>query len=401
MYDPLAPDAIADPFPVFRRLRDEDPVHESVPLGGWMLTRFSHVLDAIRDPRLSSDRISPFMDRLEETQRTEMEGLQRSLRSWAVFSDPPNHPRLRGLFEKAFTPLVVKQIRADIVAVVDGLLASLDDAEEFDLIGDFAYPLPAMVICDMLGMPRADIEVIRRWSADLEPFLGLAQKPPESYIAARRANDAMVLYFRAIVEEHRRRPRENLLSQLIATTDGGDVLSDDELISTCIMLQFAAHTTTTHLVGNGLLALVRHPVQLALLRLDRSLLAAAVEEVLRYDGPIQAVRRVVLEPFELEGRQFREGDLVFLLLNSANRDERRFADPDRLDIRRPNNRHLAFGFGAHFCSGAALARIEGQIALRALLDRGPTVELVGKDLAWGTSFGFRGLQALKVRIPKC
>jgi len=398
-YDPTDPGTIADPFPIFEHLRAEDPVHYSEPLGGWMLTRFDDVSAALRDPRLSSDRISPFMELLPDDERAEMGELWRSLSSWAVFSDPPNHTRLRALFQKAFTPRVVERIRGEITSIVDERLTAVGDAEEFELIGDLAYPLPALVICDMLGMPRDDIVRIRAWSAELEPFLGLAQKPATTYTLARHANEAMVEYFRGIVHDHRRQPRENLLSQLIATSEGGEVLDDDELIATCIMLQFAAHTTTTHLVGNGMLALLRHPDELELLRHDPTLLKSVVEEQLRYDGPIQALRRVVLEPFELGGRHLAAGELVFILLNSANRDERRFHDAGRFDARRGDNRHIAFGFGTHFCSGAALARMEGQIALRGLLDRGPRIELLSDDLAWNTSFGFRGLHALPIRIP--
>jgi len=331
-----------------------------------------------------------------------MRGLWNSLNWWAVFSDPPSHTRLRALFHRAFTPRVVNLIRDKIVAIVAELLDALGDQEEFELVADFAYPLPALVISDMLGMPREDIARIRTWSGQLEPFLGLAQKPAESYVVARQANEAMTDYFRVIVEDHRRRPRNNLLSQLVTATEGGDALSDGELIATCIMLQFAAHTTTTSLVSLGLLALLRHPDQLDFVRHNRNdpvVLKNVVEEELRYDGPIQSLRRIALEPVEFDNRRVARGELVFILLNSANRDERRFAHADVFDASRGDNQNIAFGFGMHFCSGAALARIEGQIALGALLDRGPRIELVTNDLSFNRSFGFRGLQALPIRIP--
>jgi cytochrome P450 len=338
------------------------------------------------------------MKPLSEPQRAEMQELWDALTSWAVFSDPPKHTRLRALFHKAFTPRVVERIRSDIEGIVEELITAIGDATEVELIEDFAYPLPAMVICDMLGMPRTDIGLIRDRSAELEPFLGLARKPAETYQAARESNHELTEYFAALVENHRRQPREDLLSQLIATSEAGETLSDGELIATCIMLQFAAHTTTTHLVGNGLLALLRNPDQEARLRNDYALIKGAVEEQLRYDGPIQALRRVVLEPIEFGGKRWQPGELVFLLINSANRDELRFADPDRFDVQRADNHHIAFGFGTHFCSGAALARIEGKIALEALLRRAPRIELVGTELEWIDSFGFRGLKALPLRF---
>jgi hypothetical protein len=398
VYDPTSPETNADPFPVFRRLRAEDPVHYSEPLGGWMLTRYADVMTAVHDPRLSSDRVTPFMRPLSDEQRAEMEELWSALTSWAVFSDPPKHTRLRALFHRAFTPRVVERIRSDIEGIVDELLTAIDDAIEVELIGDFAYPLPAMVICDMLGMPRSDIGLIRDRSAELEPFLGLARKPAAAYQVARQSNHELTEYFGVLVEEHRRQPRDDLLSQLIASTEAGDALSDGELIATCIMLQFAAHTTTTHLVGNGLLALLRHPDEEARLRDDPTLVKSAVEEQLRYDGPIQALRRVVLEPIDFAGTRWETGELVFLLLNSANRDEARFVEPDRFDVQRADNHHIAFGFGTHFCSGAALARIEGKIALDALLTRTKRIELASDDLQWIDSFGFRGLKEFPVRI---
>jgi cytochrome P450 len=398
-YDPADPATIADPFPAFRRLRAEDPVHYNDALGGWVLTRFTDVEAALTDPRMSSDRISPFMDRLPDELRSRMDRTARALKSWAVFSDPPNHTRLRAFFKQAFTPQAAETMRGRIGAIIGELLGRLGDAEEFDLITDFAGPLPAHVVCELLGMPTDDIGRIRSWSSQLEPFLGLGRKPADSYESARQATEEMIDYFGRVVEDHRRTPRDDVLMQLIGARENGDRLSDDELIATCMMLQFAAHTTTTHLVGNGVLALLRNPGELQAVREDRSLVKATVDETLRYDGPIQALRRVAREPVELHGRRLDAGDLVFIMLNSANRDDQRFAEPDRFDIRRGDKQHIGFGVGSHFCAGGFLARIEGQIALAALLDRG-TFERGDGEPQWGTSFSFRGLESLPVRIRR-
>jgi hypothetical protein len=251
----------------------------------------------------------------------------------------------------------------------------------------------------MIGLARQDIDKIKVWSGAIEPFLGLAKKPKEVYEAARRNVADMGEHFRSLIEEHRRRPRPNVLSSLITASEGGERLTEDELIATCMMLVFAAHTTTTHLIGNGMHALLRHPEALATLRADlsRGAVVRAVEELLRYDGPVQVARRVALEPIELGGRRIARGEIVFPMLNAANRDPHQFPDPDRLDLARAENRHIAFGVGAHFCPGAPLARMEGQIAFTAILQALEDVH-VGGALDWIESFGFRGLKTLPLEF---
>ncbi len=399
VFDPRDPGFKADPFPAFRRLREEDPVHRSDVLGGWVLTRYADVLAALRDARLSSDRITPFFAELPAEQRAEMRDLGDSLRKWSVFSDPPQHTRLRALFNKAFTPQAVERLRGGIERVIDELLAPALPRGRIDLIAEFAYPLPAVVICEMIGLPCDDLDRIKAWSAAIEPFLGMAKKPKEVYDLARRNVAEMGDYFRVLIDEHRRRPREDILSDLIAASEGGERLTEDELVATCMMLVFAAHTTTTHLIGNGMLALLRHPEALAALRADlsRPAVARAVEEFLRYDGPVQVARRVVLEPSEIRGRRIAPGEILFPLLNAANRDPEQFPDPERLDVGRAENRHIAFGIGPHFCPGAPLARMEGQIAFTAILKRLDDVRVVGTP-EWIESFGFRGVKALPLEF---
>jgi cytochrome P450 len=398
-FDLRSPDFRADPFPTFRRLRIEDPVHRSDALGGWILTRYADVLAALRDPRFSADRITPFFEELSADERAGMKDLGDSLRKWTVFSDPPQHTRLRALFNKAFTHQAVERLRAGVEQVVADLLAPALPRGRIDLISEFAYPLPAIVICEMIGLPRADIDRIKVWSAAIEPFLGLARKPREVYDAARRNVAEMGEHFRGIIADHRRRPREDMLTGLIAASEGGERLTEDELVATCMMLVFAAHTTTTHLIGNGMLALLRQPEALAGLRADpsRPAMTRAVEELLRFDGPVQVARRVALETIEIDGRRVARGEIVFPMLNAANRDPRQFPDPDRLDLARAENRHIAFGIGAHFCPGAPLARMEGQIAFTAILQRLDDIRVVG-PLDWIESFGFRGLKGLPLEF---
>jgi cytochrome P450 len=397
--DPHNDEFRCDPFPVFARLRRRDPVHWSDIVGGWVLTRYADVVATLRDPRLSSDRITPFFDGLQPEQRPAMEQLVTSLRSWAVFSDPPQHTRLRKLFNKAFTSRAVDGLRAGIERTVHNLFQPALRRGQIDLIGEFAYPLPALVICEMIGLPLSDIDNIKIWSGAIEPFLGLATKPQHVYDDAHHNVAEMTDHFRTIVDGHRQRPREDILSGLIAASDGGDHLTEDELIATCMMLVFAAHTTTTHLIGNGMVALLRHPDALASLATDPSpdAVSRAVEEMLRYDGPVQVARRVVREPIEIGGRRLARGDLVFPMLNAANRDPEQFAEPDRFDIVRDENRHIAFGFGAHFCPGAPLARMEAQIAFTEILRAVDEIRLAG-PIDWIESFGFRGVKALPLEF---
>lgn len=399
MLDPADREFRADPFPTFAQLRQDDPVHWSEVLGGWVLTRYADVVTTQRDPRLSSDRISPFFEALHPEQRPGMAPLVASLRSWAVFSDPPRHTRLRKLFTKAFTARAIAGLETGIDRIVHDLLAPALRRGHVDLIAEFSYPLPALVICEMIGLPVSDVDAIKVWSAAIEPFLGLASKPQHVYDEARRNVAEMTEHLRTVVDERRSRPRQDLLSGLIAASEDGDQLTEDELIATCMMLVFAAHTTTTHLVGNGMLALLRHPEVLGALIADpcRDAVSRAVEEMLRYDGPVQVARRVVREPIDVGGRPLATGDLVYPMLNAANRDPEQFPEPDRFDITRSDNRHIAFGFGAHFCPGAPLARMEAQLAFTVLLKSVREIRLAG-PVEWIESFGFRGVKALPLEL---
>jgi cytochrome P450 len=397
-YDPRRPEHIADPFPIFARLRAEDPVHWSAILGGWVLTRYRDVRQVLNDPRFSADRITPFRDHLAPNARAGVAELLKTLGLWAVFNDPPAHTRRRGLLNKAFTSRAVAALQPMIERIVDHLIARAAARGEMDLIADFAYPLPASVIAGMIGVPIEDLDRFKTWSDEIAAFVGSALATPDKRERGERGAREMSAYFRAMVADHRKHQRDDILSGLIAATDAGQMLSEDELVASCILLLFAGHETTTNLIGNGMLALLRNPEALAALRREPWVAAAAVEEMLRYDGPTQAMTRIALEDVSLDrgGPTIRRGDRVFALLNAANRDPAVFPDPDRFDVARDDSRHLSFGFGIHFCLGAPLARLEGRIGVAALVQRLPELTLVLDRPEWTDSFVLRGVKALPV-----
>jgi len=399
-YDPRRPEWIADPFPIFARLRAEEPVHWNDVLGGWVLTRYRHVRQVLNDPRFSADRITPFRDHLVPDARARVSELLKMLGLWAVFNDPPAHTRRRALLNRAFTPRAVAALRPMIAAIVQQLLDRVARRGEMDLIGDFAYPLPASVIAGMIGVPVEDLDRFKQWSDDIATFVGSALASPDKRERAERGMREIAEYFRAMVEEHRRKPRGDILTALIMAQEGQARLTEDEIVASSVLLLFAGHETTTNLIGNGMLAMLRHSEAQALLTADPSLAADTVEEMLRYDGPTQAMTRVSREPVELEPALPRigAGERVFVLLNAANRDGEVFPEPDRFDVRRGDTRHISFGYGIHFCLGAPLARLEGEIAVRALVQRLEGLALLNNDPEWSDSFVLRGVKALPVRF---
>ena len=388
--DLLDPAVLSDPYPLFHRLRTEDPVHWEADLEFWALTRYADALYALREDSLLSSAI-------HDSPRPGGVGLSSA--RWFVFLDPPRHTRLRALVHSAFTPQVVEGLRARIQAIVDELLDRAAEAGRLDLIADLGFPLPAIVIAELLGVPAEDRAQFRAWSADLAAAGGLvrmAADGAERLSRARAGGAALNAYFRDIIRERRSAPRDDLVSRLTGVQSAEGTLSEEELVDTCALLLFAGHETTTNLIGNGMLALLRHPDELSRLRADPSLIGSAVEELLRYDSPVQMRVRVARETVEIGGRRIAKGQRVLILVGAANRDPARFPDPDRLDIARPDNRHLAFGHGIHFCTGAPLARLEGAIAIRRLLRRFPRLELTTDQLAWRETLTLRALNALPV-----
>jgi cytochrome P450 len=397
--DPALVDA---PYPTYDRLRDEDPVHWCEPWRQWVLTRYDDVRSVTMDPvRFSSSGWeASYLGGLDATVRTQLPHLERHYATRVLSNtDPPAHSRLRRLVLQSFTPRMLETIRSDIELLVEKLLDELDRPGVVDLLAKFAYPLPATVIARLLGAPESSGGQFERWSADLVAFVGSGRP-----LVVRAATaDASLRGFRAclepLIEDARLHPRDDLISALVLPDKDGDRLSQDELVSTCITLLFAGHETTANLIGNGLLALLRHPEELDRLRREPALTESAVEELLRYDSPVQRLRRRAAENVEIDGSLIRAGDLVMAFNGAANRDPARFDEPDRLDISRGDTGHLAFGHGVHFCVGAALTRLEAQIALPALLRRFPRLRLArGRQMPWKPNITFRGLETLLVEL---
>ncbi len=395
-FNPFSPENRLDPYPHYHALRAEDPVHYWPLSQGWVLTRYADVVSVLRDPRVSADRTRSTMSQIlgpppipEEFLDT-FEAIQR--RSMLTM-DPPDHTRLRRLVTKAFTPRMVESLRPRIEQIVADLLAAVGDGK-MDLIRDLAYPLPVTVIAEMLGVPIEDRATFKRWSEELlvltEPFVPIE--------GALHSAAEMRRYLEGVYAERRRQPRNDLISALVATDEDGDVLTEQELFAMCLLLLIAGHETTTNLIGNAVLALLRHPDERRRLQADPTLMRNAIEEFLRYDSIVQATARVATEDLEVGGKAIRTGEFIILVLGAANRDPAEFPDPDRLDVCRQDIQHVAFGNGIHFCLGAQLARTEALIALDALLRRYPRFEGDHDQLHYKTTALLRGLQSLPLAL---
>lgn len=394
----------ADPFPVFARLQDEDPVHWSVALKAWIITRYDHVKSiALNNEEVSANRVAPFFAAAPAGRRNAFPHLLTYLGDWMVFRDPPDHTRLRRLFTKAFTSRSLEVLRPNIQGIVEMLFSAMEEKARSDAavdwIVDFAYPLPAMVIMDLLGVPRAELRRVKVWSDEIALFIGSAQTSADKYERAETGAKAIAGFFRGIIRERRAEPRDDIISTLVAVREENEGLTEDEVIATCILLLFAGHETTTNLIGTGLYHTMRFRDQWERLKGDLSLIEPAIEEWLRYDGPTTALARVIREDTEFGGRHLAQGQRVFAFTNAANRDPRQFANAGRLDLGRKPNPHLTFGHGIHFCLGAPLARLESQIALRYAIKRFPNIRLADPfEPEWHDSLILRGLKSLPVRL---
>jgi len=402
VWDPFDPLWRADPPAVYARLRAENPVHRS-PLGFWVFTRHADCLALLRDKRTSSDARNVDPDSFRGLRRLDRSGgpMDEVFADMApfLFRDPPDHTRLRGLVQKAFTPRVVEELRGRITEVSESFVDDALARGSADLVADLAYPLPVQIIVEMLGVPPEDHEMFRIWSdamaRGLDPDFLL---PPEAIQERLVGILSFVQYFAGLIEQRRAAPGDDLLSALIAAEEHGDVLSQGELISTCILLLVAGHETTVNLIGSGALALLEHPDQLARFRAEPELVRPAVEEMLRYVSPVQLTGRIALEDVDVGGVTVAKGEFAMLLLGSANRDPQVFEDPDVFDVGRAEHPNLGFGFGVHHCLGAPLARLETQIALRTLFERVDVVERVSDELAYKDNIVLRGLAALPVTL---
>ncbi len=392
----LRSEIVVNPYPFYHRLRSQDPVHWSELWGGWVLTRYADVVSALQDQRLSSARSNLVMGQLPAAMRDGMGPLQGYMSMSIGFSDPPDHTRRRAVIKGVLTPRVFEAMRPHIQDLVDNLLDAVEGSGRMDVIRDFAYPLPITVICEMLGVPPEDRAQFKTMVDDLVALMGIGRVLPGTAERAQQSVVELSGYFSRIVAQHRGSPNGNLMGALVAGLDQGHLLSEEELIVNCIALFMGGHETTRSLIGNGLLALLQNPDQLGKLRDDPSLIVTAVEELLRYNSPLQRAVRVAKEDLEIGGKQIQQGQLVLAMLGAANRDPEQFPDPDRLDITRQENRHVAFGHGTRFCLGAPLARIEGQIAINTVLRRMPRLRLASEALEWEDNMAFRCLKSLPV-----
>lgn len=393
----LLPQLRTHPYPVFHTVRKLDPVHFSPGWDAWFLTRYEDVERVLKDPGFSVGRVSDFSQRLGEPY--DMRRIEHSLASWVLFNDPPVHGRLRALISKAFTPRTLKRFEDSVRARIAMLLDRLEPDRTVDLMAGLASPLPVMTIADVLGGRPEDIHRFENWSHRLATFLGADDLNVEMARQAEASLDALENYFRPLIAERRGEPGDDLISGLVAArTDQGEQLTDDEIVSMCVLLFAAGHDTTTNLIGNGLLAVLTHPLERRKLLEGRVAPEVAVEEILRFDSPSQIASRSVLEEVELGGKRLLPGQLVNLCLGAANRDPAVFPQPDRFDLERPNlTRHLAFGKGIHTCVGAHLARLEARLVLESVLERWPAPRLEGQPERYPT-LGFRRLKNLPVRL---
>lgn len=401
-FRPDAPGFLADPYPLYRRLRDEDPVHWSPRLKAWVLTRYDDVKSVLLDRTMSSDRMRPYFATLPGPEAARIADIARYLSTWMVFRDPPEHTRLRRLTSRVFHVESMHGMRPQVERLVAWLFERIADRGEIDFITDFAGPLPALVIMAMLGVPREELALVKRLSDDMALFIGSSRMSAEKYDIAEAATREMACFFRELIQERRQVSRDDLLSQLVRVEDNGDRLTDDELVATCILLLFAGHETTTNHIANGLLALLRFPGEMAALRANPGLAARAVEELLRFDGPSGVQARIVQVEHELRGKTLKAGDRMFVMLSAANRDPEAYNDPDRLILARDGVPHLSFGFGMHICLGFPLARLEGQIALPAVLKRWNRIELAVPEarLPWLNSMVFRGMTSMPLAVGR-
>ncbi len=394
-FNPLLQEFRQNPYPIYHQFREADPVHWSEMFGFWVCTRYDDIVAILRHSQASANPRDweRFDDYVEALGGTGPAGDMQS--RWMLLKNPPDHTRLRKLVTKAFTPRVVENMRPHVQDIVHDLLDAGQAKGSFDIIQDLAFPLPVIVIAELIGVPTQDREYFKDWTTalarSLDPVI-----TPEIVQTADKATEDLIVYFTTLVAERRDSPQADLLSGLIAAEEEGDKLDEDELLATAILLFAAGHETTMNLIGNGMLALFRNPDQMAKLQAEPALIKTAVEEFLRYDGSVQITARVALEDIEIGGKTIRKNQQALLLLGAANRDPAHFSDPDRLDITRQENPHLTFGHGIHHCLGAPLARVEAQIAINSILHRMPDIHLSTDQLEWRDMLTLRGLQALPV-----
>ncbi|MGC2530456.1 MAG: cytochrome P450 [Candidatus Acidiferrum sp.] len=390
---------LQDPYPTYARMHEEGPLHYLDVGGKWAVwSIFSHAecSSIAKDPRLSAKRAQQMLLLLPVGSQAEFSELARMLGLWLIFMDPPEHTRLRKLLNKGFSPAAVEGLRPQVEAIVDGMLKPLKHGTEVELMREFANAMPVRIISEMLGVPQELHDTFVNWSRAIAVFRG---SPDRTVEQARAAQDALIEltdFFRKTVAERRRNKGSDLISLLIDIEEEGEVLTEEELYAQCIALLFAGHETTRNLIGNGMYTLLQHPQATAELREKPEMIRTAVEEILRYESPVQFTARVLKEDIEVCGQRIPKKWSILCMLGAANRDPKQFKEPNQLNLKRLNNQHLAFSAGPHFCIGSQLARLEGQVAILNLLQRFPEMKLAGPRPEWAATFGFRGLKSLPV-----
>jgi cytochrome P450 len=390
---------LQDPYPIYQRFLEEGQIHYvDWGTGIWAMFGYADCCSILKDSRLSAKRSGALLLALPAERRAEFAELARMLGLWMLFIDAPEHSRLRKLTNKGFAPAVVESLRPQIAEIVDRMLEPLRHASEAELMHEIAHPLPVRVIAEMLGLSGSGQDRLVQWSDAIATFMGNPRRTLEQIHAAQLAIAALTEFFRGAVAERRRQKGGDLISLLLDIEEDGEVLTEEELYAQCVMLLFGGHETTRNLIGNGMQALLQHPEELSRLRDQPEMIRSAVEELLRYESPVQYAGRILKEDMELRGARLRQGDVIAFMLGAANRDPRQFKDPCRLNLTRLNNAHLAFGAGPHFCIGNQLARLEGQVAILRMVQEFPRMRLASERPEWAPNIGLRGLRALRVTL---
>ncbi len=391
----LDPEVLADPYPLYARLREEAPVYFDPFLHTWVVTRYADVLKILLT--FSADR-TPSPEQLSAMGMSAIGPIAQVMVKQMLFLDPPAHTRLRSLAATVFSPRRVKILAEHIRSIADDLIDKVLAKGRMDVMCDIAEPLPAIVTAELLGVPVEDHDQLKEWSKDFAEMLGNYQHNPNRIPRVLKSTEEMTKYFRARIADQKDHPQEGLIQCLLSAEVDGDRLSEEEVIANTIVTMVGGQETTTNLIGNGVLTLLRNPREKERLMSDYSLIPSAVEELLRYESPSQQTGRIAPEDVIIGGHQIKKGQAVIAVMASGNRDPERFLNPGTLDIARADNRHLAFGWAAHFCFGAPLARLEGQIMLETMLRRLSHLELESEDLTWRENLGLRGLNSLRVKF---
>jgi pimeloyl-[acyl-carrier protein] synthase len=390
----------SDPYPFYAYLLEHKPLYYVEERRFWVASRYEDVNRILKDPLFVREyrNAAPQHHQQLPQQPTEWKPVSDLLDNWMLLRDAPTHTRLRGLVSHAFTPRTIERLKPKIRAIAEHLADRMGEEPQPDLIASFAFPLPVIVIAEMLGVPPEDRELFKDWSHTFARVLEGGDQPPEFAQQAGRAAEDISEYFRRLIAERKTAPREDMISELLAAQEQADALTEQELIATCVLLLVAGHETTVNLIGNGVLVLLNHLEQHSQLLKRLELIASAIEEILRFESPVQMTGRLASADYEIGGQTIRQGQSVNVMLGAANRDPEQFERPNQFDIGRSQNRHLAFASGPHFCLGAPLARMEGEIALAVLLKRFPQMRLADQKPNWRPNILFRGLGSMFVQL---